>query len=168
MLVAAQIYMTVLLDGDVRIAFHKIWCLRQISKRHSLDRMEVLFASICPLLHTSLVMSDKQLIHRHIQLFQGEELPMLKSCIYPMVYHLHLIFYKRLLSWFGRLARYDDEAVMIAHVLHRLVYRGFILVSSRHGSLKVIGNNYFRNAAIELQCTSQGIQEVLSLLRWNT
>ena len=83
MLAAAQIYMTVLLDGDVRIAFHKIWCLRQISKRHSLDRMEVLFASICPLLHTSLVMSDKQLIHRHIQLFQGEELPMLKSCIYP-------------------------------------------------------------------------------------
>ena len=168
MLVAAQIYMTVLLDGDVRIAFHKIWCLRQNPKHHSLDCVEVLLTSICPLLHTSLVMSDKQLIHRHIQLFQGEELPMLKSCIYPMVYHLHLIFYKRLLSWFGRLARYDDEAVMIAHVLHRLVYRGFILVSSRHGSLKVIGNNYFRNAAIELQCTSQGIQEVFSLLRWNT
>lgn len=92
---------------------------------------------------------------------------MLKSCIYSMVDHLYLVFHKGLLGWLGRLAWYDYKAVMIAHILHCFVDGAFIAVGSGHSGFKVIGNNYFRNATIELQCTTQGIQEVLSLLRWD-
>lgn len=126
--VAAEIDVSVLLDCHFSVSFHLIWRGWQRTQFRFLYRMEVLFTCIGALLHAGLVVACEVFGYGCVQLFQREELPVTESGVYPVIYYLHLVLYLRFMSGSYRLARYRHEAVVVAHVLHRLVQYRFIPV----------------------------------------
>lgn len=77
------------------------------------------------------------------------------SGIYPVIYYLYLVLYLRFMSRSYWLAWYCHEAIMIPHILHRLVQYRLVPVRLDHRSLQIVRDYDSRNASIELQCLRQ-------------
>ena len=109
-------------------------------------------------------MSGKELGHGSIQFLEREELAVSQACIYPVVDDLHLIFHLSLLRRLDWLAWYRDEAVVVAHVVHRLVQHRLILVGLYDRSLEIVGDDDSGYSTIELKGFAERMEEVLRLL----
>ncbi len=162
--VTAQIDVSVLLYRDLGVASHLIGSVRQRSQLGPLHGVEVLLARVWPLLHARLVVARKEPGYSCVELLQGEELAVPQTHVYPVVYDPHLVLHLGLLLGTDGLARYGDEAVVVAHIVHGLAEYRLIPVRPYYRSLKVVRDDYPGNPAVELQRFGQGIQEVLGLL----
>ena len=164
MLVTAKIDVAVLLHGDLGVTLHLVRSRRQRKQLRLFHRMEVFFSSVWTLLHACLIVAGKELGHGSIQFLEREELAVSQASIYPVVDDLHLILHLSLLRRLDWLAWYRDEAVVVAHVVHRLVQHRLVLVGLYDRSLEIVGDDDSGYSTIELKGFAERMEEVLRLL----